>query len=142
MDIMNPRHLKLANWIILAVLVGGAFWWQGREVALGVLVGGLLAVVNFHVLHHGLRGTLERVAQNPQDAPGAKAFGWARQFLRFTVLLCIIFFLIRYGWVNVFGLLVGLSTVVLTLILAAVVEVIKLKPKEENPSHGTPHSVS
>jgi hypothetical protein len=44
--------------------------------------------------------------------------------------------------VNIFGFLVGLSTVVLTLILAAVYEVFKLKNKEANPSHGTPHSVS
>jgi hypothetical protein len=44
--------------------------------------------------------------------------------------------------VNIFGLLVGLSTVVLTLMLAAVIEVIKLRNKEANPSHGTPHSVS
>jgi hypothetical protein len=32
--------------------------------------------------------------------------------------------------------------VVLTLILAAFLEVLKLKNKEANPSHGTPHSIS
>jgi hypothetical protein len=39
-------------------------------------------------------------------------------------------------------LLLGLSTVVLTLMLAALYETIKLKNKEANPSHGTPHSIS
>ena len=47
--------------------------------------------------------------------------------LRFFALLVIIFLLVGYGWVNIFGLVVGLSTVVLTLMLAAIIEVIKLK---------------
>ena len=66
----------------------------------------------------------------------------ARQLLRFFALLAIIFLLVGQGWVNIFGLLVGLSTVVLTLMLAALHEMIKLKNKEANPSHGTPHSIS
>ena len=72
----------------------------------------------------------------------AKACFAARQLLRFFVLLAIIFLLVGQGWVNIFGLLVGLSTVVLTLMLAALHETIKLKNKEANPSHGTPHSIS
>jgi hypothetical protein len=46
------------------------------------------------------------------------------------------------GWINIFGLVLGLSTIVLTLILAAIHEAIKLKKKEANPSHGTSHSIS
>ncbi len=143
MDITSPRHLKIANWSVLAVLVLGAFLWLGREFALGVLVGGLVVVINFHLLHQALRGTLGRIAQDPQEgASQAKAWFAFRQLLRFFVLLAIIFLLVRQGWVNIFGLLVGLSTVVLTLMLAALYETIKLKNKEANPSHGTPHSIS
>jgi len=143
MDVMSPRHLKIANWVVLAVLVLAGYFWGGREFALGVLAGGLLAVVNFHLLHHALKGTLEPLARNPQaGASQAKAFFAARQLLRFFALLAIIFLLVSHGWVNIFGLLVGLSTVVLTLMVAALHEVIKLRNKEANPSHGTPHSIS
>ena len=62
--------------------------------------------------------------------------------LRFLALVAIIYLLVSHGWVNIFGLLVGLSTVVLTLILAGINELIKLKNKEANPSHGTSHSLS
>jgi len=141
MDIMSPRHLKIANWSVLAVLVLAGYFWRGREFALGVLVGGLVVVINFHLLHQALRGTLGQLAHQPQEAPRAKAFFAARQLLRFFALLLIIFLLVSYGWVNIFGLLVGLSTVVLTLMLAALHEMIKLKNKEANPSHGTPHSI-
>ncbi len=140
---MSPRQLKMANWLVLAILVLVGLIWRGQAFALGVLVGGLVAVVNFHLLHRALKGTLEQVGANPEEAQSrAKAFFAARQLLRFFALLAIIFFLVTRGWVNIFGLLVGLSTVVLTLILAAIQEMIKLKNKEENPSHGTPHSVS
>jgi hypothetical protein len=144
MDIMSPRQLKIANWLVLAGLILAGYFWLGREFALGILVGGLVVVINFHLLHQALRGTLERaLAAGPEETKGrAKAFFAARQLLRFFALLAIIFLLVSNGWVNIFGLLVGLSTVVLTLILAAIGEVIKLKNKEANPSHGTPHSVS
>ena len=129
MELLTPRRLKMASWLVLAVLIVAGFIWQGQEFALGVLVGGLVAVINFHLLHQALKGMLERAAAgSPEEAKGpAKAFFAARQMLRFFALLVIIFLLVGYGWVNIFGLVVGLSTVVLTLILAAIIEVIKLK---------------
>jgi diacylglycerol kinase len=143
MDITSPRQLKIANWIVLAVLVTAGFCWRGREFALGILVGGLVVVINFHLLHHALKGTLGLMAGQPQEgAKKAKAFFAARQLLRFFALLAIIFLLVGQGWVDIFGLLVGLSTVVVTLMLAAIIEVIKLKNKEANPSHGTSRPVS
>jgi diacylglycerol kinase len=142
-NVMSPRHLKIANWVVLAVLVLAGWLWAGREFALGVLVGGLVVVINFHLLHQALKGTLERAGAEASDAAArAKAFFAARQMLRFFGLLAIIYLLVRHGWVNIFGLLVGLSTVVITLMLAALNEVIRLKNKEANPSHGTPHSIS
>ena len=101
-------------------------------------------MINFHLLHQALKGMLGRAKTGiPEEVQGpAKAFFAARQLLRFFALLAIIFLLVGQGWVNIFGLLVGLSTVVITLMLAAINEMIKLKNKEANPSHGTSHSVS
>uniref|UniRef100_A0A7V4LCI0 ATP synthase subunit I n=1 Tax=Desulfobacca acetoxidans TaxID=60893 RepID=A0A7V4LCI0_9BACT len=143
MDLLTARLLKWANWVILALLATLAYLWRGPQVALGVVVGGLVVVVNFHWLHRNLRDLLEKAPQLPEKGQGrAKAWFAAKQLLRFVVVLAVIYVLIRYGWVNLLGLVVGLSTVVLTLILAGLVEVIKLKKKEANPSHGTSHSVS
>ncbi len=145
MDIMSPRHLKVANWVMLGVLVLVGWLWQGGGFALGVLVGGLVVVINFHLLHHALKGTLERAGREAEDSKGrARAWFAARQMLRFFALLAVIYLLVTRGWVNIIGLVVGLSTVVLTLILAAIQEMIKLKNKnkEANPSHGTSDPVS
>jgi len=143
MEILTPRRLKIANWLVLGGLVVAGFIWRGREFALGILVGGLVAVINFHLLHQALKGMLEQAAGSPEETRGqAKAFFAARQLLRFFALLFVIYLLVGQGWVDIIGLVVGLSTVVVTLILAAIVEVIKLKNKEANPSHGTSDSVS
>ncbi len=143
MDATSPRHLKIASWVILALLAGISWLWLGRTFALGVLVGGVVAVVNFYVLHYLLKGTVERALAYSRNETGrAKAYFALRQIVRYFLLLGIIFFLVGSGQVDIFGLLLGLSTVVLTLMLAAVTETFKLKKKEANPSHGTSHLVS
>jgi hypothetical protein len=143
LELLSPRTLKLANWTILALLVALGYLWQGLQFGLGVLVGGLVVVVNFHWLHHNLKGLLEASSRLPEEDRGtAKAFFAGRQILRFFAVLAVLFLSLRQEWVNIFGLVVGLSTTVLTLMLVAVIEVIKLKKKEANPTHGTPYSVS
>lgn len=142
MDLMTPRHLKIANWVVLSILVGGGYLLSGREFALGVLVGGLVVVVNFHLLHRFLKGTLEKAQVDPESKGRAQAFFAAKQLLRFFGLIAIVYLLVRHGWVNVIGLVVGLSTVVLTLTLLGINEIFKIKNKEANPSHGTSHPLS
>ncbi|MGP8049723.1 MAG: ATP synthase subunit I [Desulfobaccales bacterium] len=143
MEILTPQRLKIANWLVLAVLVVAGFVFAGQEFALGILVGGLVVIINFHLLHQALHGMLARAAAgSPEEAKGrARAYFAARQLLRFFALLLVIFLLVSRGWVNIIGLVLGLSTVVLTLILAAIIEVCKLK-KEANKSHGTSDSLS
>jgi len=142
-ELLSPRTLKLANWIALALLVVLGYLWQGQRFALGILAGGLLVVINFHWLHRNLRGLLEVTPELAGSQRGqAKAFFAARQVLRFFVTLAVIYIILRQDWINVIGLVLGLSTIVLTLMVIAVIEVIKLKKKEANPSHGTSHSIS
>ena len=144
MELLTPRRLKIANWLVLAVLTGAGGLWQGKKFALGILVGGLVAVINFHLLHQALRGMAQRATagSGAEAAITAKAYFASRRLLRFFALVLVIYLLVRHGWVNIFGLLVGLSTVVFTLMLVAIIEGIKLTHKEANPSHGTSDSVS
>ncbi|MBI4796778.1 MAG: ATP synthase subunit I [Deltaproteobacteria bacterium] len=142
MELLSPRRLKIANWVVLAILVAVGYLVSGREFALGVLVGGLLVVVNFHLLHRFLKGTLEKAQVDPESKGRTQAFFAAKQLLRFTGLVAVVFLLVRHGWVNVIGLVVGLSTVALTLTLLGLNEAMKIKNKEANPSHGTSHPLS
>ena len=118
--------MKTTSWIVLAVLAVSGWLWFGREFAIGILVGGLLAVLNFHFMAYILNSTLNRQwgSQEEWQTTGRQAvsFMTLKYVLRFTVLAVIIFFLVKTGWVNIFGLVVGLSTVVLTLIVLGILE--------------------
>jgi hypothetical protein len=125
-DFLNPRTMKNTSWIVLAVLSIAGWLWFGREFAIGILVGGLLAVLNFHFMAYILNSTLNRQwgSQEEWQTTGRQAvsFMTLKYVLRFTVLAVIIFFLVTTGWVNIFGLVVGLSTVVLTLMVLGILE--------------------
>jgi hypothetical protein len=125
-DFLNPRTMKITSWIVLTVLGLAGWLWFGREFAIGILVGGLLAVLNFHFMAYILNSTLNRQwdSQEEWQTTGRQAvsFMTLKYVLRFTVLAIIIFFLVTTGWVNIFGLVVGLSTVVLTLMVLGILE--------------------
>ncbi len=125
-DFLNPRTIKTTCWIVLAVLTIFGWVWFGRELATGILVGGLLAVLNFHIMAHVLGSTLNRQWSDKEEwqtaGRQAVSFMTLKYILRFTILAVIIFFLVKNGWVNIFGLVVGLSTVVLTLFVLGILE--------------------
>jgi hypothetical protein len=118
--------MKTTSWIVLAVLTVLGWLWLGRDIALGILVGGLLAVLNFHVMAYILSSTLNRQWKSSEEwqtaGRQAVSFMTLKYVLRFTLLAVIIFILVTKGWVNIFGLVVGLSTVVLTLIVLGILE--------------------
>ncbi len=125
-DFLTPHTMKTTSWIVLAVLAVAGWLWFGQEMAIGILVGGLLAVLNFHFMAYILNSTLNRGwgSQEEWQTAGRQAvsFMTLKYVLRFTVLAVIIFFLVTTGWVNIFGLVVGLSTVVLTLMVLGILE--------------------
>ena len=77
--------------------------------AKGVLVGGLLANVSFMFL----KNDLIRILAGPLHS--AKARFLIKYYARFSLLALILFFLVRYHLVHVVGLILGLSTVVLSI---------------------------
>ncbi len=125
-DYLTPRTMKLTSWIVLAVLTGAGWLAFGREVAGGILVGGLLAVANFYLMAHILITVLGRAVRSREEwqTAGRQAVSFMtwRYILRFAALVVIIFLLIRSGWVHVFGLLIGLSTMVITLLILGILE--------------------
>jgi len=118
--------MKITSWAILAVLTVSGWLWLGQQFAIGILVGGLLAVLNFYFMAHILHSTLNRgwTSQDDWENEGRQAvpFMTLKYVIRFIVLAVIIFVLVRTGWVNIFGLVVGLSTVVLTLFVLGILE--------------------
>ena len=94
--------------LVILSLVGLVF---GSLIFAGsILIGGLLALANFYWLRTVLQRTLQIQRSNAQQ------FAQLRYLLRLAVLGIAVYLLIVYTAINVFGLLIGLSVLVLNIV--------------------------
>lgn len=124
---IQQRILKFvtrANWALFALASAAGFLLAPPAFARGVFFGGLLVTVNFHLLARTLRNALTPPHLTSHNVVLAK------YYLRFLASGFIIFLLIAGRVVNPVGLVLGLSVVVSSIILATVVEVKHLICKE------------
>ena len=112
------------NWILFAVASIIGFLLFPANYARGLFFGGLLVTVNFHLLARTLRTALTPPHLSSHNVVIAK------YFLRFIVSGFIIFVLIAGHFVHPVGLIIGLSVVVFSIILATLREFTKLIFKE------------
>ncbi len=113
-----------SNWILFLTTSILGFVLLPADFARGVLFGGLLVTVNFHLL----AGTLRKALTPPHLSSHNVVI--AKYYLRFIGSGFIIFILIVSNYVNPLGLIIGLSVVVFSIMLATLCEITKLIFKE------------
>jgi hypothetical protein len=113
-----------ANWILFAFGSIVGFFIFSPMFAGGIFCGGLIVTVNFHLLTRTLRSALKPPHLSSHNVVIAK------YFLRFIASGFIIFVLIAGRFVNPVGLVIGLSIVVFSIMIASAMEVKKLIFKE------------
>jgi hypothetical protein len=113
-----------ANWILFILFSVAGFLLFSKAFALGIVAGGIIVTVNFHLLAKTLRSALTPPYLASHNAVLAK------YYLRFSVSGLVIIFLIWGHIVNPIGLIIGLSVVVASIMLATVVECKNLICKE------------
>lgn len=117
--------MLVLGWFYLAVLTLASLIFGSLGFAAGVAAGGIIAMTSFSVAVKDLQRFVDSVAAEDDHAAGNRSAGkgkkgliikfWLRIFLIGVVLLV----LLKSG-VNVFGLLLGLTTVVFTVTLSGV----------------------
>jgi hypothetical protein len=115
------KRIEQFNWVLLALLATGSFVFFSREFALGVLVGGILAIANFYLMKRSLLRALD-----PQRKGKTRFVYLLKYYLRFAALGLMIALLLIKGWVNPFGMLLGLSIIVLGIALVGIEQARKL----------------
>jgi len=108
------RNIELGNWVLLGILLILSFLFLSDRFTLGVLLGGLISIANFHWLSRDLRGSFMKYADR------AKPFMMVKYYIRFIVTGIVLFFVITRAPVDVFGLILGLSVVVINIILMVI----------------------
>lgn len=97
------------NWIILGVLLLASVAARDAEFSLGVLCGGLTVVAGYQWLHSALKKALQR------SNTGAVRSFQVGYLLRLLVLAAVLGLLIGVVKVNLVGLVIGLSVVVINI---------------------------
>ena len=113
-----------SNWILFVVISILGFLLLPADFARGMFFGGLLVTLNFHLLAK----TLKRALTPPHLSSHNVVI--AKYYLRFIGSGFIIFILIAGKYVNPLGLIIGLSVVVISIMLATMYEIAKLIFKE------------
>ena len=124
---IQQRILKFVtrtNWILFSVASIVSLIISPPNFAMGIIFGGLIVTINFHLLYRTLKKAL---------TPPHLASLWvvlSKYYIRFIVSALIIFILISKHYVNPIGLFIGLSVVVVSIMLATMYEFKKLIFKE------------
>lgn len=108
------KRIEITNWIILAILFIPSIIFTPWKFALGILLGGFISIINFHWLGRNLQDVFKNIRGN------VKGPVMVKYYIRLAITAVAIYFLITGDTVNVVGLLVGLSVVVINIIITVI----------------------
>ena len=113
------KKLDYRNWFGLIILGIGSLLLASTSFTLGILCGGVISIVNYHLLNHSLKKAFQNVSDK------TKTFLMVRYYIRFVITAVILYLLITRTSVDVIALLIGLSVVVLNIVFTTILEVSK-----------------
>ncbi len=120
---MNPtgkdllqRKIEFRNVVILGLMLIASLLFMPWRFTLGILLGGIISIVNLYWLGRDLRVIFSNLSGK------AKSAMMIRYYIRMAVTAVLLFFVITELPVDVIGLLVGLSLVVINIVFTAILE--------------------
>ena len=119
---IQQRLLKFvthSNWILFFVASIIGLVLLPPDFARGIIFGGLIVTINFHLLYRTLKKSFR-----PSRLSSHRVV-LAKYYIRFLISGLIIFVLISGHYVDPLGLFIGLSVVVASIMLATVSELTK-----------------
>lgn len=118
---MLLSNVQQFNWLLLAILVGASWYMFSWPLAKSVLVGGLLANVSFFLLRRDITLFMTTFSQAGLNWRAVKKLEKVKFFLKFygrlAVLAVIMYLLITRVTIDVVGLVIGLSTIMFSVIV-------------------------
>ena len=119
------KRLEITNWIILAILVAVSLVLRSPRFSLGIFCGGLISVVNFHWLYRNLSSFFTKYP------PPSRAAIMLFYYIRLAATAFALYLIISRDLVDVIGLVIGLSVVVMNIVLTTVLVMSKKNRLEE-----------
>jgi hypothetical protein len=117
----DPLQSKIEshNWIFLGVAAALSYIFGSLNFTLGVLAGGIISIANFYGMSRSLRKGFSNVSAR------TKSFLMIRYYMRFVLTGVVIYFLLTRTEISIFGLLIGLSIVVINIVVSTIYDISK-----------------
>lgn len=120
------RDIKKRNWIILLVLSSISTFLMSHSLTLGIILGGLIIIINFRLFQN----TIRRAFSRDGVMEGMKIRIILKYYFRLLALGIILFILITRVGVDPVGLAIGLSTVVFSIVSLGINRALKARSRE------------
>lgn len=85
----------------------------------GILLGGLISIANYYWLYLSLRKAFRQISDR------SKTVVMVKYYIRFALTGVVLYFILTKTPADVFGLLLGLSVVVINIVSSAILEMSK-----------------
>lgn len=119
------RRLDVTSWLILGSISLLSYFFMPDSFTLGVIIGGIISILNFYWLKHDLKKIFRTLNER------AKSRIMFKYYIRFGVTAVILYFIVKAQILNVIGLLVGLSILLINFVLTAIILTAKKNCPEE-----------
>jgi hypothetical protein len=120
---LTLHKMQVISWIVLSFLALGSAVIVSPAFALAVLVGGVISVCSFWVSHNDVMKVVHSVTSMPslderqvQAQHGKKGY-LLKFWIRLVIIGIVLLVVIKSQLINIFGLILGLSTVVFSITL-------------------------
>ncbi len=123
------KFVVRSNWFLFIVGSILAFINTPLKFALGIMLGGLIVTINFHLLKRSLKTALDPL-RTGWDKRDILRKILTKYYIRFVLSGMAIFLLILGHIVDPLGLIAGLSVVVASIMAATMLELTRLFIKE------------
>jgi hypothetical protein len=124
--LLSLHKMQLLSWVVLLVLTSAALLFGSLSFAWSVLAGGLISIASFFLSNRDIVRLIDSVVSLP-DLDDRKATavqgqrGYLLKFwLRIISIAVVLLVLIKWQLVNIFGLILGLSTVVVAIVFISI----------------------
>ncbi len=109
-------EISARNWWVLMIIGGISFFCMAPVFTLGVFMGGLIVIANFNSLHK----TIDRTFLKDMPLHRKKISIILNFYFRLAMIVTIVYILCNIGKVDILGVAVGLSVVIISIVTIAV----------------------
>jgi len=121
------KKIELTNWTVLGIILLLSSVFASASFTIGILTGGLISTLNFHILCRGL----QKVFRQLEIGKPGKLPVMSRYLLRLFITGLVLYLVLAKTPADIFGLVIGLSTVVISIVFTVIMTLIDKSYLEE-----------